>query len=158
MVTRENMTIRPFRPADSPAVHKLLLETVDGALAGTYAPSAVRHFKKHHDVEEILGDAAGGYAVVLECAGEVVATGMLVDGEIKRVYVHPDCQRRGLGRRIMAHLEARALAAGLKSVRLHSTIVARPFYESLGYGLTEAKCATMEDGQPLEYFEMTKHL
>lgn len=159
MTTQDNMTFREFRPADAAAVHGLVLRTVEVSFAAVYAPSAIEHFRHHHEEQEILADAAGGCAVVVECGGRMVATGTLTGaGEIKRVYVHPDIQGRGLGRRIMAELERRGRQRGLARVFLHASLVARPFYEALGYRLLAAKTATMPDGAPLDYFEMDKPL
>jgi GNAT superfamily N-acetyltransferase len=159
MTTEQNMTLRPFRPADVQAVQDLVLGTIDVSYAGVYAPSAIAHFKQHHHAAEILTDAAGGYAVVLERDGVIVATGTLTAaGKITRVYVRPDLQGRGLGKRIMAHLEQQARAAGRASVFLNASLVARRFYESLGYHLREAKSHAMENGARLDYFEMDKPL
>jgi GNAT superfamily N-acetyltransferase len=159
MTTEQNMTLRPFRPADLQAVRDLVLATIDASFAGVYAPSAVRHFRRHHEAQEILADAAGGYAVVLERGGQIVATGTLTGkGKITRVYVRPDLQGRGLGKRVMEHLEQHARATGRASVFLNASTVAKRFYESLGYRLREAKCHTLEDGAKLDYFEMDKPL
>ena len=56
--------------------------------------------------------------------------------EIKRMYVAPHVQRRGLARRVLAHLEATATEAGLEALIL-STGAMQPeaiaLYESAGY-------------------------
>jgi putative acetyltransferase len=159
MTTEQNTTLRAFRPADVQAVRDLVLATLDASFTGVYAPSAIAHFKRHHKVAEILADAAGGCTVVLERDGKIVATGTLTgSGKITRVYVRADLQGHGLGKRIMAHLERQARAAGRVSVFLNASLVARGFYESLGYRLREAKSHTLEDGARLDYFEMDKPL
>jgi putative acetyltransferase len=56
--------------------------------------------------------------------------------EIKRMYVVPDFRGRGLGRRILEHLEARARRDGYAAVRLETGILqpeAIRLYESAGY-------------------------
>jgi len=158
MTTHQRMTLRKFRPADLPAVQRVLVTTMDVSFAGVYPPSAIAHLRTHAQPEEILADAQAGYTAVLESDGRIIATGTLTDGKVKRVYVDPEHQGCGLGRRIMAHLERRARAEGLKSVFLYSTTVAKAFYESLGYTVGAAKFGTMEDGARLDYFEMTKDL
>ncbi|MCJ7544991.1 MAG: GNAT family N-acetyltransferase [Phycisphaerae bacterium] len=159
MTIQQPMTLRAFQVADLQPVRGLVTQTIDVSFAGVYAPSAIRHFKRHHSGKEILDDAAGGYAVVLERNGAIVATGTLTaKGKITRVYVRPDLQGQGLGKRIMAHLEQQARGRGHTSVFLNASLVARAFYEALGYRLREAKSATMEDGQRLEYFEMDRPL
>ncbi|SFC60965.1 Acetyltransferase (GNAT) family protein [Nocardioides terrae] len=56
--------------------------------------------------------------------------------EVKRMYVVPELQRRGLARRMLAHLETTAAAAGMEALLL-STAVKQPeaiaLYESSGY-------------------------
>ncbi|MGA8986657.1 GNAT family N-acetyltransferase [Aeromicrobium sp.] len=58
------------------------------------------------------------------------------DGEIKRMYVRPSHQRRGLARVVLAHLEATAVAAGISRLILE-TGLAQPeaiaMYRSAGY-------------------------
>jgi ribosomal protein S18 acetylase RimI-like enzyme len=44
-------------------------------------------------------------------------------------------QGRGVGARLVAHLEAHARKAGLGELQLSSSITARGFYERLGYRL-----------------------
>jgi ribosomal protein S18 acetylase RimI-like enzyme len=56
--------------------------------------------------------------------------------EVKRMYVAPRAQRRGLARRVLAHLEATAAASGVRALVLE-TGTAQPeaiaLYESAGY-------------------------
>lgn len=57
------------------------------------------------------------------------------DGEVVAVHhlaVHPQHQRRGLGRRLLTAVEERASAEGYELVRL-GTVYARGFYERCGY-------------------------
>lgn len=59
-----------------------------------------------------------------------------VVAEVKRMYVAPQAQRRGLARRMLAHLEATAAGSGVVALVLE-TGVAQPeamaLYESAGY-------------------------
>lgn len=50
----------------------------------------------------------------------VVALGVDVTAEIKRMYVVPAQQRRGIARRMLAHLEATAAAAGIEGLVLET--------------------------------------
>lgn len=57
-------------------------------------------------------------------------------GEIKRMFVTAEARGRGVGRLLLAQLEARARAAGLHRIRLLTTEAlaeARALYESVGY-------------------------
>jgi GNAT superfamily N-acetyltransferase len=69
--------------------------------------------------------------------------------------VHPDSQRRGIGRSSMELVENRALHAGLRAVRLDAyggAVGAGDFYRSCGYTLVHK--GDMR-GVALEYFEKT---
>jgi len=67
---------------------------------------------------------AGGDLFVAEGAGEVVALVVLTAHgdalEISSVSVHPECQRRGLGRLLLRFAEGRATALGLKALSLYT--------------------------------------
>lgn len=81
-----------------------------------------------------------------------------VYGEVKRVFVDPAFRGRGLGKRIMAHVEARALESGLALLRLETGIrqhEALAMYLGLGYRLRNPFGAYRPD--PLSLF-MEKNL
>jgi ribosomal protein S18 acetylase RimI-like enzyme len=66
----------------------------------------------------------------------VRALGADVTAEIKRMYVVPAAQRRGIARRMLAHLEATAAAAGIEALVLETGMKqpeAIALYESAGY-------------------------
>jgi hypothetical protein len=58
----------------------------------------------------------------------------------------------------MRRLEEKARTDGLDTVILSASLVAKRFYNSLGYRTLSAKSAIMEDGEKLDYFEMAKQL
>ena len=66
----------------------------------------------------------------------VVALDVDVTAEIKRMYVVPAHQRRGIARRMLAHLEATAAAAGIEGLVLETGLEqteAIALYTSSGY-------------------------
>ena len=66
----------------------------------------------------------------------VRALGAEVTAEVKRMYVVPAAQRRGLARRMLAHLEATAAEAGIEAMVLETGIMqpeAIELYVSSGY-------------------------
>ena len=78
--------------------------------------------------------------LVGEAGGTVVASAMMgYDGHRGSVFylaVHPDHQRRGLGRRLMDEIEARLLAIGCPKINVWvrpSNPAAVGFYDRLGY-------------------------
>lgn len=73
---------------------------------------------------------------------------------IRQMAVAPDFQRRGLGTRIMQHLEQELARRGIRKAILHARAAAAGFYERLGYHVA---------GEPFEeiglvHYLMTKNL
>ncbi len=63
----------------------------------------------------------------------VVAVGEGPDGpEIAHLWIAPDCQGQGLGRRLVNHARQVAKEHGWSSLRILSDPYAQPFYERLG--------------------------
>jgi GNAT superfamily N-acetyltransferase len=99
-------------------------------------------------LEPTMFDPPRGAVFVLYVEGEPVATGAwrlrgdvevfgtTATAEVKRMYVAPAGRGRGLARRMLAHLEATAHAAGAEAAVLE-TGIAQPeaiaLYESSGY-------------------------
>jgi RimJ/RimL family protein N-acetyltransferase len=57
-------------------------------------------------------------------------------GWIYRMAVHPDCQRRGIGRALMAEVEGRLRSKGalaINAVYNETNVAASSFYEAIGY-------------------------
>jgi len=119
---------------------------------------AVEHFKIYHTPTSILDDAAKGYTNILHCEDNIIATGTLVEGYIKRVFVQPTLQRKGLGKIIMKNLEAKACVLGLSEVKLCSSTCAEDFYLSLGYQIKEREHIPLPDNDRLDYANMYKTL
>lgn len=151
-------TLRPFQPADLGPLHALVARTIETSYAGVYCRSAIDHFHGHHSAEQIRKDAADGFTLVAEHAGLLVGTGTVAGEHIGRMYVAPEHQGRGLGRRILDALEQRARDDGRESVYLGASIPARTFYERLGYGLVREDAHEFADGGRLVWFRMVKRL
>ena len=73
--------------------------------------------------------------IVAERDGRIAGFGALVvaERELRACYVHPEAGRRGVGRALVAELESRARAAGLKALELDASLNAEAFYRALGY-------------------------
>ena len=129
--------LRSFQSDDAAAIWRLHDAALDDA--GVHGG--------HGPWEDDLRDIAatylepGGEFLVGLAGVELVGMGGLLrhtseQAEIKRMRVHPELQRRGLGRQILEELEARAQAHGYREIRLDTTegqVAARRLYEGAGY-------------------------
>jgi GNAT superfamily N-acetyltransferase len=136
------LEIRRYRPADHDAVwdlHNLALNQVNA-----HGGNGAWDDDLHH-VRQVYLDA-GGEFLVGTLDERIVAMGGLkrtgpARAKVVRMRVHPDLQRRGLGRQILAALEARATALGYTRLWLDTTTrqpAAQAFYQKNGYRQTGA--------------------
>jgi len=129
--------IRRYRPEDHDqvwALHNLALQRVNA-----HPGNGAWDDDLHHIERVYLGD--GGEFLVGTLDGRIVAMGALerIDdrrARVRRMRVHPDVQRRGLGTAILCLLEERARALGYATLVLDTTTcqsAAQAFYEQHGY-------------------------
>ncbi|MCU0724077.1 MAG: GNAT family N-acetyltransferase [Planctomycetes bacterium] len=156
--TGKGARIRRARPGDLPGVLRLVHGTIDACYAGVYPPNAVRRFKELHTEAQIAEDARAGITLVAEADGQTVGTGTVVGDHVKRVFVDPTMQGRGVGRAIMARLEEEARRGGVPEIRLEVSIPSRKFYETLGYADFTDSSWDVGDGQRLLFWTAGKGL
>ena len=127
-----NVTIQPGDPG-SPDVRKLI-EQLDRYLGGLYPPES-NHLLS---IDALRHPSVTFLTAMLD--GQLVGCGALVDhgeyGELKRMFVLPQCRGLRIGRLLLEELEARARSAGLPVVRLETGIHqpgALRLYERAGY-------------------------
>ncbi len=154
------MTLRPFRSDDAAAIVQLLFDTVHRVNARDYAPEQLRAW-----VPEVPDAAAwsterlaGRFVLVAESAGTVTGFATLGEGGlVDCLFVHHDWQRRGVGRHLLAGLEAEARARGWTQLHTQASITAQPFFAAQGFS-TLKKQSVQRCGQVLTNFVMAKAL
>lgn len=99
--------------------------------------------------------AAGGWSVDAP-GGSVIVNGQ---ANVRKVGVHPDCLRRGIGSALMKHIHLTAKRAGIARMHCLSSIPAIPFYRANGYMLGGKHfIETLPNTPPFESYEMTYDL
>ncbi|MGC6370761.1 GNAT family N-acetyltransferase [Pseudomonas sp. K2I15] len=113
------------------------------------------------------GAAEDGYDALIDkhfylgCVdGEPVATGMLdlANNEIGALFVLPGFTGRGIGKQVLAYLEALARELGIEDVILDATLNAADFYRRCGYVGSEQAIYHSPSGLQLACIPMRKHL
>lgn len=142
----KDYAIRPATRADMPSVAEVARYTWDV----TYARSVAAHNRRHFldqaytpcALREAISQECGWFYVAVR-AESVVGFAQYqrrydAQGELVRIYIHPDHQRRGIGRVLLATGVAAMAATGIShcfvSADANNT-VARAFYERLGFRL-----------------------
>ena len=154
----KDINIRQFRKKDLPAVYSLIQNTIDFSYTGVYPPEAVEFFKEYHSQNNILNDNVAGYGVVVESNGKVLGTGTLLKDNIRRVFVDPAYQKRGIGKLITQELEKKASIQKIVTLNLQASLVSRRFWESQGFTIQEERYIPVRNNQKLRFYEMLKTL
>jgi GNAT superfamily N-acetyltransferase len=116
---------------------RALIASLDAELSGVYPEPGATHF--HLDPGEVA-DGRGAF-LVLSLGGAPVGCGALrrIDAEtaeLKRMYVSPAVRGRGLGRRLVAALEAEARGMGVRRLVLETGVrqaAALALYRATGF-------------------------
>jgi putative acetyltransferase len=131
--------IRAAAAPDIEAIADLQRRAILAAAPAHYGPAAAKAWARFaFQMRHRLLD--GGNLLLHEEAGRILGTaGFIKDSREadcawpRQVFVAPEAVRRGIGRGLMAAVEAQALACGRERFRLWSSLNAEPFYLALGY-------------------------
>lgn len=154
----QDIHLRRFRPEDIEGVSRLVIETIEVSYAESYPREAIDYFLEYHTAEQILQDADRGCTFVLAPGGRIAGTGTLLGTTIKRVFVHPSCQRKGYGTLLMHALEREAIRCGIGRVGLSASLPSKRFYDVSGYATECEACIPVRNGKRLDYYTMMKDL
>ncbi|WP_410508798.1 GNAT family N-acetyltransferase [Methanosarcina hadiensis] len=154
----EKIEMRTAKPEDIKELKTLIYETIDVCYSGAYSCEAIDYFKEYNNTESILNDILKGHLLILTCGEEIIGTGTLLGSNIRRIFVKPEYQSMGLGKRIMHELEKEALGEKIRKMDLHASLTAHSFYKDLGYQVQSEEVVQVKNGQNLRYYIMVKNL
>ncbi len=155
---KQDSQIQPFSERDLDALHDFIIKVIKASYPAYYPPEAIDFFVAYSGREGILKDGAEHCVVVLREGDKIVGTGTLKNSHVKRVFVDPERQGRGYGKRIMHWLENRAVRDGWPLVELHSSLFAKRFYDHLGYVMFKMGKVIVANEERLYYQRMAKSL
>lgn len=154
----DNIVVRSFQYRDLESVYELVRNTMDVSYHADYSEEAIRLFKIFHSRRIILENAANYHTLVALISGEIVGTGTLQGAHIRRVFVSPRHQGRGIGKLIASGLEKKALSQNIAVLDLAAAVGSRTFWESQGFRVEEERFAPSEKRRIIRYFTMSKNL
>lgn len=175
------LPLRVAHEGDVPALEALVEQSVRGLLARHYSPAQLEAaIGPVFGVDRQL--IRDGTYYVVEYDGQPVACGgwsrrqavyggdrgrmgndaelnpMTDAARVRAFFVHPDWERRGIGRRLLAESEAAIRLAGFQKIELVATLAGEPLYAKNGYGVVERYEAPMPGGLTLAVVRMAKTL
>ena len=147
------MVIRPARLGDALAIAALHHVAVHQLAAPFYPREVLTHWsppvtlssaeRRYRETQE-----DGGLTLVAEQNGTLVGFGIVVPeaGEISACYVAPEATRRGIGRALLAAMEAAVSAHSVHEINVRASLNAKSFYSAFGYHVSGRGEYRFEDG------------
>ena len=128
-----NVLVRAARAEDAAAISKVIIAALRESNALDYPPEVIAQVKQNFAAPQILSLMSQRQVYVAIDDQIVVGTASLDQQVIRSVFVAPEQQGKGIGRRLMARIESVAATHGLKELRVPSSITAEGFYALLGF-------------------------
>lgn len=134
------ITARRFETADAQAVSALIITTLRTSNIKDYGPEHIENECKLFTPEKVL-ERAGWTHFYVFCEGaKIVGCGAIGpywgkedESSLFNIFVLPEYQGKGVGRKIIETLEADEYALRAKRIEIPASITGRDFYRKLGY-------------------------
>lgn len=125
------MFIRKYQSSDCKELTELFYNTVHTVNAGDYIKEQLDVWAPEQaDLEKWDQSLQANYSVVAVENEKIAGFGDIDKaGYLDRLFVHADCQRKGIGAAICNQLEQ----AVEGTITVHASITAKPFFEKRGY-------------------------
>ena len=128
--------MRRIEERDAEAVSALIHETMQISNSRDYPPELLRGIPP----EKVIERAGWTHFYVAEDGGEIVGCGAIGpywgktdESSFFTIFVRPDRQGQGIGRKIVETLEADEFALRARRIEIPASITGLPFYQKMGY-------------------------
>jgi N-acetylglutamate synthase and related acetyltransferases len=163
-------TVRAAMPADTAEIDALFRASYGQLLKQHYAVAILEAALPAllHTSPRLLN--SGTFFVAETGGGEIIAAGGWTQatpfggvgpreiGHMRRVAVHPDHVRRGIGSVLLEHILENARLTGVKRMCCLSTLTAREFYEAHGFVASGDVDLALKPGVYLPAIQMARDL
>jgi len=153
------MRIRKSDLADQQQIATFIRETIRTVNLADYSEEHVLIWSNAISLEKLETRFHSVIQYVADIDGQVVGVGDIrIDkGEIDFLYIHKNFVGKGIGTSLLEKLEDSAKKSGLKTLRVTSSITAKPFFERRGFLLYDEYAKRM-NGKDFTVFTLMKDL
>ena len=131
---------RRFKPEDALQVSALIAKTMQTSNSKDYPPEVIAELIAHFTPEKVIERASWTHFYVM-CNGDMIVGcgaigpywGKEDESSLFTVFVLPEYQGRGVGRKLIETLEADEYALRAKRIEIPASITACDFYRKMGY-------------------------
>ncbi|MBZ9851862.1 GNAT family N-acetyltransferase [Mesorhizobium sp. CA14] len=127
------LNIRRAADGDAEAVSRVIVAALRQTNAKDYTPGIIARVEQSFSPSAMLQFFKKRHVLVAAAADRIVGTASLDGTTVRSVFVDPQLQRVGVGRRLMAAIEEAARANGVTLLTVPSSVTAEPFYSRLGF-------------------------
>ena len=156
----QNIIIRKFQPKDAEAVSALIAKTMRTTNAKDYSAETIEGITNRLTPDNIIQRASWMHFYVV-CDGDTVIGcgavgsywGKLDESSLFNIFVLPEYQGKGVGRKIIETLEQDEYFLRAKRIEIPSSVTASEFYKKLGYNYKNGvRIIDEEQHIPMEKF------
>ena len=147
------MHIRRFQESDAPEVSALIVRTLRVSNTRDYPPEQMEALVKRMQPDDILGRASWTHFYVAVEGDAIIGCGAIGpywdrtdESSLFTIFVLPEWQGRGVGRRIVETLEADEYALRARRIEIPASITGLEFYRRLGYTFKNGNEKVDEEG------------
>ena len=135
-----SIVIRRFEDKDAANVADLIKYTLRTCNSKDYSPEYIEANVKSHTPDVMTDYAHNGHFYVVVDSDRIIGIGgiagfwgSLTESILLSIFVHPDYQGRGIGKRIIATLEEDEYFLRAGRIEIPASITRVPFYLKCGY-------------------------
>lgn len=136
-----NITVRRFVEADASEVSALITKTLRITNIKDYPPEYIENHCKLFTPEKVIDRASWTHFYVFCNEDCIVGCGAIgpywgseTESSLFTIFVLPEYQGKGVGRKIIETLEADEFALRAERIEIPASITACDFYRKMGYG------------------------
>lgn len=127
------MEIRPFHFKDAKEISSIIQKTLFETNSRYYQKSVLNYLSNEYSPDNLIKMAEKKELFVAIDNGIIIGVAAVEDNDISTVFILPEYQNQGIGKKLMKKVEDVAKNNGFREVKLNASINALEFYKKIGY-------------------------
>ena len=141
------MTIRRFEESDAEEVSRMICTTIEISNKKDYPEDLMDELIRTETPEHVLGQSGWTHMYVAQDEGKIIGCGAIGpfwgkedESSLFTIFVLPEYQGKGIGRKIIETLEQDEFFLRAKRIEIPASITGVPFYLRMGYHYKNGIC------------------